>query len=75
MPISIDEFNQGTEITNRMPVMAVMREGTAYSTKEIAELLGISHASARQRLIRHLARDEIIRKKIHGRAYCALKID
>ncbi len=72
MPISLDEFNQGAEITDRKPATDFMQPNTAYSTKEISELLGISQASARQRLLRHLEKSEVIRKKIHGKAYWAL---
>ena len=35
MPISIDEFEQGSEISENKPVMAYMQPETAYTTKEI----------------------------------------
>ena len=72
MPISLDEFKKGSEITDRKPATDFMQPSTAYSTKEISELLGISQASARQRLLRHLEKSEVVRKKIRGKAYWAL---
>ena len=73
MPISIDEFEKkGTEITEHKSVLAVIRKGEAYTTKEVATLLGISHASARQRLLRHLEKGEVVRMKLHGKSFWAL---
>ena len=72
MPISRDEFEQGSEISENKPGMAYMQPETAYTTKEIAALLHISHPSARQRLLRHLEKDEVIRKRIRGRVYWAI---
>ncbi len=73
LPISIDEFEKkGTEISDRKSVTDVIRKGEAYTTKEIATLLNISHASARQRLLRHLEKGEVVRKKLHGKSFWAL---
>ena len=69
----IDEFEKkGTEISDRKSVTDVIRKGEAYTTKEIATLLNISHASARQRLLRHLEKGEVVRKKLHGKSFWAL---
>lgn len=72
MPIPKEQFDQGLDVTERKPVTDVMQAGTGYSTKEIAEALGIHQASARQRLIRAFEAKTIQRKKIGGKTYWAL---
>jgi len=71
MTIPIVDFNAGVDVTERKPVTDVMADGQAYSTKEIAEALGIHTASARQRLIRAHEKNEVLRKRIEGKTYWA----
>jgi predicted ArsR family transcriptional regulator len=72
MPISIDQFAAGSEVASKK-LLDVMDPNSAYTAKEIADLLGISPASARQRLTRAYEKGLVTKKRLDGKVYWARK--
>ncbi len=70
MPIDADKFeNEGKDVAPTPNIVDVMDQGQAYTTAELAEILGVANASVNQRLKRAVEKGTVQRKKVDGKIY------
>ncbi len=70
MPIDASKFDkEGVEVKPAQNIIDVMEKGQAYTTADLADILGVANASVNQRLKRAVEKGSVERKKVDGKIY------